>query len=139
MLDGYRKVDPPTQKKLPVQLDVPELLVTTVYQPGTAEVQTATADLTMIAFYYLLRVGEYTVKGSQNNTKQMVQFKYKDESFFKKNTWGQLCCLPCDAVADLILTDDGTTLKLDNKKTDGRECVYTMRPTAKGGIAQSAL
>jgi hypothetical protein len=58
MLDGYRKVDPPTWKKLPVQLDVPKLLTTTAYQPGTAEVQRAMADLTMIAFYYLLWVGE---------------------------------------------------------------------------------
>jgi hypothetical protein len=33
----------------------------------------------MIAFYYLLRVGEYTVKGSRNNTKQTVQFKYKEQ------------------------------------------------------------
>ncbi len=50
-------------KKIPVQLDILELLVTTAYQPGTAEVQRTTADLTMIAFYYLLQVGEYTVKG----------------------------------------------------------------------------
>jgi hypothetical protein len=39
----------------------------------------------MIAFYYLLQVGEYTVKGSRNNTKQTVQFKYEDVTFFKKN------------------------------------------------------
>jgi hypothetical protein len=57
MLDGYRKVDPETQKKLPVQLDVPKLLVETAYQPGTPERQRATADLMMIAFYYHLRVG----------------------------------------------------------------------------------
>jgi hypothetical protein len=44
----------------------------------------------MIAFYYLLWVGGYTVKGSWNSTKQMVQFKYKDVSFFKKNTRGHL-------------------------------------------------
>ncbi len=62
MLHGYRKVDPLTQKKLPVQSDVPKFLVTMAYQPGTAEVQRATADLTMIAFYYLFRVREHTVK-----------------------------------------------------------------------------
>jgi hypothetical protein len=39
----------------------------------------------MIAFFYLLQVGEYTVKGSRNNTKQTVQFKYEDVTFFKKN------------------------------------------------------
>jgi hypothetical protein len=52
MLDGYRKVDPPTQKKLPVLSDVPKLLVTTAYPPGMAEVQRATSDITMITFYY---------------------------------------------------------------------------------------
>jgi hypothetical protein len=65
MLDGYRKVDPPTRKKLPVQSDVPKLLVKTAYQPGTTQCQQATADLTMIAFYYLLRIGEYTVRGRE--------------------------------------------------------------------------
>ncbi len=64
MLDGYRKVDPETQKKLPVQSDIPELLVETAYASITPERQQAMADLTMIAFYYLLWVGEYMVKGA---------------------------------------------------------------------------
>jgi hypothetical protein len=68
MLDGYRKVDPATRKKLPVQSDVLELLVEMVYQQGKNQPQRATADLTMVAFYYLLRVGEYTVKRSSNSS-----------------------------------------------------------------------
>jgi hypothetical protein len=64
MLDGYRKVDLATRKKLPVQSDVSELLVETAYQQGTTQRQGAAADLTMIAFYNLLRVGEYTIIGS---------------------------------------------------------------------------
>ena len=44
--------------------------------------------MTVIAFYYLLWVGEYTVKGLRNNTKKTVQFKYEDVSFFKKNNRG---------------------------------------------------
>ncbi len=125
MLDGYRKVGPPTRKNLPVQSDVPKLLVETVYQPQTTQCQRVTADLMMIAFYYLLRIGEYTVKGSQNNTKQMVQFKYEDVSFFKKNSRGQLRCLPRDAPANLIATANGATLKLDNQKNGWKGvCVY---------------
>ncbi len=125
MLDVYRKVDPATQKKLPVQADVPELLIETAYQSGTPERQQATADLTMIAFYYLFRVGEYTVKGSRNNTKQTVQFKYEDLSFFKKNTRGQLRCLPRDALASLIASTDGATLKLDNQKNSWKGvCIF---------------
>ncbi len=79
----------------------------------------------MIACYYLLRVGKYTIKGTWNNTKQTVQFKYKDVSFFKKNSRGQLRCLLHDAPASLVATADGATLKLDNHK-NGRKgvCVY---------------
>ena len=125
MLDGHRKVDLATRKKLPVQSDVPELLVETAYHQGTPQRQRATADLTMIAFYYLLRVGEYTIKGSRNNTKQTVQFKYKDVTFFKKNKRGELKCLPRDAPAHLISSADGATLKLDNQKNGWKGvCVY---------------
>ncbi len=116
MLDGYRKVDPPTRKKLPIQSDVVELLVNAAYHQGSNLGQQAVADLTMIAFYYLLRVGEYMVKGSQNNTKQTLQFKYEDVSFFKKNSRGSLRCLPRDASDALIMMADGATLKLDNQK-----------------------
>ena len=54
MLDGYGKENPATIKKLPVQADVPELLVSTAYQGGGTEMDKAATDLTMIAFYYLL-------------------------------------------------------------------------------------
>ncbi len=64
MLDGDEKEDPATIKKLSVQADVPELLVSTAYQGGGTEMENAAADLTMIAFYYLFQVGEYTIKGS---------------------------------------------------------------------------
>ena len=72
--------------------------------------------MAMIAFYYLLQVGEYTVKGSRNNTKQTVQFKYKDVLFFKNSNRGELQCLPRDAQANLISSAHGATLKLDNQK-----------------------
>ncbi len=42
-------------------------------------------DLSLIVFYYLLHIGEYTVKGKHNNIKQTVQFKLEDVTFFKKN------------------------------------------------------
>jgi hypothetical protein len=45
----------------------------------------AVGDLALNAFYYLLRVGEYTVKEKQNKSKQTVQFKLEDVSCFKKN------------------------------------------------------
>ena len=51
-------MDPPTTKELPVEADVPELLVNLAMSLKATECEKATADLTMIAFYYLLRVGE---------------------------------------------------------------------------------
>ena len=38
----------------------------------------AVGDLSLIAFYFLLRVGEYTVKGTRNKLTQIEQFKIKD-------------------------------------------------------------
>jgi hypothetical protein len=94
MLNRYRKEDPATIKKLPVQSDVPKLLVSMAYNGSSTDKDKAVADLTMTAFYYLLRVGEYTVKRTQNFTKQTVQFKYVDVTFFRMNNRGQLRCLP---------------------------------------------
>jgi hypothetical protein len=79
----------------------------------------------MNAFYYLLCIGKYMVKGTRNNSKQMVQFKYEDVTFFRKNNLGQLRCLPRDAPDELMSTADGATLKLDNQKNGWKGvCVY---------------
>ncbi len=88
MLDGHGKEDPATIKKLPVKLDVPELLVAMEYNCSGMVKDKVVANLTMIAFYYLLRVGKNTVKGSRNSTKQTVQFKYEDVTFFARTTGG---------------------------------------------------
>jgi hypothetical protein len=62
MLDGYTKADPPTQKKLPVEANVPELLVEMGYGKLGFVQNQAIGDLSLIAFYYLLCISEYTVK-----------------------------------------------------------------------------
>ncbi len=125
MIDGYAKEDPPTQKMLPVETDVPELLVEMGYsKAGTTRTQ-AIGDLSMIAFYYLLCIGKYTVKGKRNNTKQTVQFKFEDVTFFKKTKAGQLRCLPRNAPDKLILSANNATLKLDNQKNGWKGvCVH---------------
>ncbi len=85
MIDGYTKVDPPTKKMLPVEANVPKLMVKMRYRKEGLIKAQVVGDLALIAFYYLLRIGEYTVKGKQNKSKQTVQFKLEDISFFKKN------------------------------------------------------
>jgi hypothetical protein len=125
MIDGFAKEDPPTRKMLPVESDVPELLVEMGYsKPGTAHTR-AVGDLSLIAFYYLLHIGEYTLKGKCNNTKQTVQFKLEDVTFYKRTRNGQLRCLPKNAPAHLILSADSATLKLDNQKNGWKGvCVH---------------
>jgi hypothetical protein len=116
MLDGWRKTDGPVLKKLPVEVDIPEYLVQRGLHPAASPRETAVGDLALIAFYYLLRIGEYTVKGTRNESKQTQQFKLADVTFFKKDTNGSLRQLPRQAHKDLIMAADSATLKLDNQK-----------------------
>ncbi len=135
MIDRYTKADPPTKKMLPVEANVLELMVEMGYgKEGLIKAQ-AVGDLAVIAFCYLLRIGEYTVKRKKNKSKQTVQFKLEDVSFFKKTKWGNLVCLPKNAPYSLIATADSATLKLDNKKMDGKGFVCTRRLMEKQPIA----
>ena len=97
MLDGFRKADPLTTKQLPVEADVPEYLVQLGLSSKTRELDHAIGDLTMIAFYYLLCIGEYTTKRTCNNSKQMEEFKMGDITFFakEKGTFAASLRMPC--------------------------------------------
>ena len=81
-MEGWRKEDLPTKKKLPAGIDVPEFLAELGIEKYATEMVKAVGDCAITAFYYLLRVGEYTVKKQRNETKQTVQFKLEDTMFF---------------------------------------------------------
>ena len=97
MLDGFCKADPPTTKQLPVEADVPEFFVKLRLASEARELDRAVGELTLIAFYYLLLIGECTTKGAWNNSKQTEEFKMGDIMFFAKDANGNLQCLPRDA------------------------------------------
>jgi hypothetical protein len=78
-LDGMRKDDPPTMKKLPVEVDVQEYLVRQAIAKGSTEKEQASADLT-----------QYTVKGARNSSKQTQQFKLKDLTFFRRGCYHRM-------------------------------------------------
>jgi len=129
-LDGYRKEDPPTQKELPVEADVPEFLVALAMAKGATEKDKAVADLVMIAFYYLLRVGEYTAKGKgaqdwESRETQTQPFRMRDVAFFtRREDTNRLVRLPPDASDSDILNATNATLKLANQKNGWKEvCV----------------
>ena len=98
MFDGWRKVDPSTMKKLPIEVDIPEHLISKAYA-GKSSHQLATVYLTLIAFYCLLRVSEYTCKRTRNELEHTVQFWLMDVIFFKQDKSNQLCQVQWDASA----------------------------------------
>ena len=116
-LDGWSNEDGPVQKKMPVEVDVPEHLVKCAHKQNGDEFSKAVADLILIAFYFLLRVGEYTVKGSRNETKRTVQFRVKDVTLFQKDEGGRLKQVSRRVdPKSLSGAVDAATLKLDNQK-----------------------
>jgi hypothetical protein len=129
MIHGYTKEDPPTKKKLPVEADVPELLIRMGYGKSGSTHAQAVGGVSLIAFYYLLQIGEYTVKQKRDRTqrakKQTIQFKLEDVTFFKSDKNGTLRCLPHNASYSLIMTAESATLKLDNQKNSWKGvCVH---------------
>ena len=124
-LEGWWEEDPPTTKQLPVESDVPEFLAAVGAKEGAMELVKAVGDWTLIAFYYLLRIGEYTIKGSQNESKQTTQFCMRDVMFFRKDKQGRLRQLSRQVPAWAILSTDGAMLKLDNQKNGWKGvCVH---------------
>ena len=129
MMAGFKKVDKPTVKKLPVEVDIPEYIAGFGKQKDASNRDKAIGDLTLTGFYYLLRVGEYTMKARTRNTKcspsvpvesdnakQTVTFRVCDVTFFKKDHKGRLRQLPRNAPEEDIMTADSATLKLTNQK-----------------------
>ena len=57
-LHGWCKADPASKKMLPVEMDVPELIVTEVRHFLASEKDRTVGDWTLIAFYYLLQIGK---------------------------------------------------------------------------------
>ena len=87
--------------------------------------------LGVIAFFYLLRIGEYAVSGSKEKEKQTVQFRVKDVAFFVKRD-GQLKQLPADATDGKIRAVVSATLRLGNQK-NGRKnvCIHQHETKSK--------
>jgi hypothetical protein len=70
-IEAYRRQDPPAQHKLAIPVSVVNHLVA-VGTKATSDKIKASCDMSTIAFYYLLRVGEYTGhrRGERRRTKQ---------------------------------------------------------------------
>ena len=118
MLAGFRSFDPSTEKKLACHPDLPlfAVTVTNAYKGKASVVIHATGDLVCIAFYYLLRIGEYTTKTRRKKKTQTHQFRVKDVTFFKYGKDGKLQPLANNAKDKEVLNADAATLRISDQK-----------------------
>ena len=116
LLEGYRREDPPSTPQLAVPVAVPEACFKIAYQTNNP-INHAVGDLALIAFYYLLRVGEYTkpklrvINGKTKRATRTQQFRVENIGFFKNNK-----ILPRNSKLKELLTADSCTLKITNQK-----------------------
>ena len=113
-----RREDPPSIPQLAVPVAVPIECYTHAYNNNRTSTRLkATADLTLIAFFYLLRVGEYTAPRTviRNNTivraTRTIQFRTQDVGFWKNGKQ-----LDRNSILSTLLTADAATLKISNQK-----------------------
>jgi len=116
MLKGFANFDPATEKKLAAHPDLPEFACRHGYEGRNSPQRQAAGDLVCIAYYYLLRVGEYTTKTRRKKRTRTRQFRAKDVTFFKRNANGLLLALPRNASAKDIMSADAATLQISNQK-----------------------
>ena len=82
--------------------------------PIVSEWEKAVGDLYLIAFYYILRRGEYCVNATALDKKQTVQFIVKDVTFFKRDVGDVLRQLPCNAPDGMLMCAESATMNLSN-------------------------
>jgi hypothetical protein len=117
---SYRSTDPASQSLVVLPVNVfPDILQDKRKLDDPLE--QAMADFVVIAFYFLLRVGEYTCPSSNKRT-QTVQFRRCDVTFWKLLPGGLHHQVDPKATLDkLLTTTDSVTLMLSNQKSGVRD------------------
>ena len=115
MLNSFQKNDPPVKKMLPVEVGLPKLICLYGLNLLASEWEKSVGDLSLIAFYYILRQGEYCVKSTAPDKKQTVQFRVKDVTFFKRDIGDVLRQLPCNAPDGMLMCLDSAMMNLSNQ------------------------
>jgi hypothetical protein len=120
MLHGYRRDDPKSEPQLAVPVSLTEHLLTQAWhnnQPCPTTL--ATADLINIAFYYLLRVGEYTKpRNSRTNT---IPIRVADITFRRSD--GTI--IPNNSPLTTLLTATEATIRMPNQKNGVKgQCIH---------------
>jgi hypothetical protein len=115
---SYRHEDPAPKPQLALPVSVFEDVMKHEGASRDPKDQ-ALADLVVLAFFFLLRVGEYTPPGTRRT--RTTQIRRKDMQFWSKRPNGVLDRMsPMSTAADL-LTADAVTITIDNQKNGQRD------------------
>jgi hypothetical protein len=118
-LEGYKRQDPPSTAQLAVPVDVAHFLAHQALGAHGDPLSQAVGHLANIAFYYLLRVGEYTFSG-HSQRRRTHQFQVSNIIL----RVGQLV-IPNTAPLAQLLTATSATLVIDNQKNGIRgQCIH---------------
>jgi hypothetical protein len=112
LIQAYTNQDPPSLPSLAVPVELVEAALN-IHNKGTKH-QQRTAQLMVIAYYFLLRVGEYTKPSKQTRT---VQFRIIDVIFWKNG----FQINPRIASLQTLTQCDSATLRISNQKNGKKE------------------
>jgi integrase len=124
LLRSYKTDDPAPKPQLALPVRAIQCAVTHYTEIGTP-IACAIADLLTIAFFFLLRPGEYTMPSARTKTRT-VQFRRQDVRFFKAGS-----ILPHGTPLLQLRQADAVRLYIDNQKNGQRGS--TMHHTARTG------
>ena len=106
-MHAYKQKDPPVLPQLAVPLEL--IIAARDLLPKRGQQYKRAAQLIIIAYFYLLRVGEYTKPRKQTRT---VQFRFKDVLFWKDG----ISLDPRTSSPETLRTADAATLRIMNQK-----------------------
>jgi len=115
-IEGMRREDPPAVPQLAIPVEIPTYLAVEAASTDDPKTQ-AIGDLSLVAFFYLLRVGEYTkpryatVNGRRVRATRTVQFTVASVGFFKDNKE-----LSKSSPLAVLLDADYAVLRITNQK-----------------------
>ena len=115
-MEGYRRADPPPVPQLEVPIAIPNACFKQAVSSSKPQIE-ATGHLILIAFYYLLGVGEYTkpkvimCNGKKVHVTRTIQFTVGNVCFYKEGK-----VIPRASSLNYLLTCDAETLKITNQK-----------------------
>jgi len=124
-IEAYKREDPTSIPQLAVPVALPKHLIRQALKEPYKVKAKAMADLVNIAFYYLLRVGEYTKP--HRGERLTVPFRVGDVTFRKDNR-----ILPLNSPLELLLQADSAVLCISNQKngekgqTIHQDALYTL-------------